>query len=314
MAAPQNSIGIIGAGALGGYFGIRLAAAGWPVRFLLRSDFKGVREAGFHLVLSDGETVRLADPEVVDSPAAMGPVDWIIVALKTTRNAALPDLLGPVVRPGKSLLITLQNGLGNVEELERLYPDNPVVAGLCQIGVNREGPGRIRNFVPGNGFVQLGAGRRATGAQLDTVQAAFEAAGIHTRRTASLGEALWRKLMWNVPFNGLTVAIGGRGTDAVCGDPELRELARALMEEIRTAAVAQGFPIEPDYTDKLLHFTDKLGDYKASSVLDWLAGRALEVEAIFGKPLEAGTAAGIAMPHLATLTAILRGLGKRAIR
>ena len=114
--------------------------------------------------------------------------------------------------------------------------------------------------------------------------------------------------MWNVPFNGLTVAIGGKGTDAVCGDPALRAVAIALMEEIRTAANALGHPIELDYTDKLMGFTDKLGPYKASSVLDWLAGRRIEVDAIFRKPLEAGRQAGVPMPHLETLTAILGNL------
>jgi 2-dehydropantoate 2-reductase len=77
------------------------------------------------------------------------------------------------------------------------------------------------------------------------------------------------------------------------------------MAEIRAAGNALGSPIEPEYTNKLMHFTDKLGHYKASSVLDWLAGRRLEVESIYQKPLEAGKAAGVAMPHLETLTAIL---------
>ena len=91
----------------------------------------------------------------------------------------------------------------------------------------------------------------------------------------------------------------------------MRAVARSLMEEIRTAADALGFPIEPEYTDKLLAFTDRLGPYKASSVLDWLDGRQLEVETIFQKPLEAGTAAGIKMPALAMLTALLGGVGTR---
>jgi 2-dehydropantoate 2-reductase len=146
---------------------------------------------------------------------------------------------------------------------------------------------------------------------LETIRQLLEDAGINARTTPSLGEALWRKLMWNVPFNGLTVAIGGKSTDVVCQDPALRAIARELMEEIRLAGNALGYAIETEYTDKLLGFTDKLGDYMASSVLDWIGGRRLEVEAIFRNPLEQGTAAGVAMPHLATLTAILAGLGTR---
>jgi 2-dehydropantoate 2-reductase len=305
-AGAEPRIGIIGAGALGSYFGMRLALDGHPVSFLLRSDFEAVARDGMQLAMADGRRMELTSPRIVREAAEMGVQDWVIVGLKTTRNYLFEELLPPVV--GKStLLITIQNGLGNVEALESLFPGNPVIGALCQIGVNREGPGRIRNFIPSGGFVQIGAGKHATDAQLESVKATFERAGMHTKRTASLGEALWRKLMWNVPFNGLTVVIGGKGTDVVCNDPPLRARARALMEEIRVAANALGYPVEPEYTDKLLAFTDKLGDYKSSSVLDWLAGRRLEIDAIFCKPLEVGTATGVAMPELAALVEELKG-------
>ena len=310
MAKQKPRTGIIGAGALGSYFGIRLAKAGHPVTFLLRSDYEAVRENGFHLTLAEGSEVRLEKPTVVQSTGEMGPVDWVLIGLKTTRNYLFEELLPPVV--GKdTLLITVQNGLGNVEALEALFPGNPVVGALCQIGVNREGPGHIRNFVPKDGFVQLGSGTHVDAATLDWVRDCLVEAGINTRTTPSLGEALWRKLMWNVPFNGLTVAIGGKSTHVICEDAALRAVAVSLMEEIRTAANALGYPIEADYTDKLMGFTDKLGPYKASSVLDWLSGRRVEVDAIFRKPLEQGTAAGVPMPHLESLTAILGGLGTR---
>jgi 2-dehydropantoate 2-reductase len=298
--AGRPRVGIIGAGALGCYFGIRLAHAGWPVSFLLHSDYEAVRMSGMELTLASGEQVSLERPRIFQKAAEMGPQDWILIALKTTRNHLFEELLPPVVGP-ETLLITVQNGLGNVEALQRLFPRNPVVGALCQIGVNRTEPGRIRSFVPNDGFVQIGKAATATEAHLSACQSAFEQAGIHTRRTASLGEALWRKLMWNVPFNGLTVAIGGKGTDVVCTDPELRRTAIALMEEVRLASNALGFPIEPEYTEKLMGFTDQLGHYKSSSVLDWKAGRRLEVDAIFRKPLEAGTAAGVAMPELKKL-------------
>ena len=231
----------------------------------------------------------------------MGKLDWVIIGLKTTRNELFNELLPSVVGK-KTILITIQNGLGNVEALEELFPENPILGALCQIGVNREAPGRIKSFVKGNGFVQLGTHPGSLGeAWLEPVKSAFEEAGIATRIIPSLGEALWRKLMWNVPFNGLTVAIGGKGTDVVCNDPVLRARARALIEEIRKAGNALGYPIEPDYTDKLLGFTDRLGAYMASSVLDWLEGRRIEVDAIFRKPLEAGMEAGVQMPELERL-------------
>lgn len=302
-------IGIIGSGALGSYFGIRMALAGNPVKFLLRSDYQDVRTNGMHLRLEDGSAYPLANPDVFEAVEEMGQLDWIIVGLKTTRNELFKELLPPVVDK-KTVLITVQNGLGNVEALEELFPGNPILGALCQIGVNREGPGQIKSFVKGNGFVQLGTHPGSVGeAWLEPVKSAFEEAGITTRIIPSLGEALWRKLMWNVPFNGLTVAVGGKGTDVVCNDPVLRARARALIEEIRQAGNALGYPIEPDYTDKLLVFTDQLGAYMASSVLDWLAGRRIEVDAIFRKPLEAGTEADVEMPELEKLVRELETAG-----
>lgn len=307
-SGDKPSVAIIGSGALGSFFGIRLARAGHPVGLLLRTDYEAVKQNGMKLVLSSGETVFLPDPDIADDASRLGERDWVIIGLKTTRNHLFETLLPPVVGPG-TVLITIQNGLGNAEALEELFPHNPVIGALCQIGVNRKAPGEIHSFVPGDGFVQIGAHPGNAGEQqLETCQQAFEAAGIRTRRTASLGEALWRKLMWNVPFNGLTVAIGGKGTDAVCTDPELRRRAIALMEEIRLAGNALGYPIEAEYTDKLMGFTDKLGSYMASSVLDWLDGRPIEVDAIFRKPLQAGTAAGIAMPELEKLVVRLEDL------
>ena len=300
-AMEKPGFGIIGSGALGSYFGIRLAAAGNPVGFLLRSDYEEVRKNGLRLILASGEEVTVPDPEIAKDVALLGRRDWVIVGLKTTRNHLFKTLLPPVVRPD-TVLITIQNGLGNAEALMELFPDNPVIGALCQIGVNRKAAGQIHSFVPGDGFVQIGAPEGNRGIDhLDSCLNLFEAAGIHTRRTASLGEALWRKLMWNVPFNGLTVTIGGKGTDAVCEDSELRQRAIALMEEIRLAGNALGYPIEPEYTEKLMGFTDQLGAYMASSVLDWLDGRRIEVSAIFQKPLEAGRAAGIQMPELEKL-------------
>ena len=295
------SVGIIGSGALGSYFGMRLAESGQEVSFLLRSDFAAVKEEGMVLTLAEGERIVLKRPRIVRKPEEMGRQEMVLIGLKTTRNALFGELLEPVVGPG-TILVTVQNGLGNVEALEARFPKNPVVGALCQIGVNREGPGRIRNFVPGNGFVQIGAHPGSPGeAEVETCLEVFEGAGIRTRRTASLGEALWRKLMWNVPFNGLTVTIGGKGTDAVCEDPELRTVAIELMEEIRLAANALGYAIEPEYGDKLMGFTDKLGAYQSSTVLDWHEGRPLEVEAIFRKPLQAGLEAGVSMPRLEQL-------------
>lgn len=305
--STNPGIAIIGAGALGGYFGVRLSLAGLQVRFLMRSDLSAVRAGGFRLEMEDGTVHKVTRPEAHGSTASIGASDLIIIALKATQNECLPSVLRPLVRSG-SVLLTLQNGLGNAEFLHRHFPDNPVIGGLCQIGVNRIAPGVIRNFIPGGGFVQLAAFDSAHHEWVGEVAALFDRAGIRVKTLPSLGEATWRKLMWNVPFNGLTILAGGVLTDHVVNTPSLRTYARELMEELRVAAGQLGYPIEREYTEKLLEFTDRMKPYRPSSLVDFLDGKEIEVEAIFGEPLRQGEAAGVAMPRLAALHLLLQGV------
>ncbi len=305
--SQSPSIAIVGAGALGGYFGVRLALAGYSVRFLMRSDLAAVRYGGLRLELADGTVHKLSKPMAFGSTIAIGHADLVIIALKTTQNACLVETLPPLLHE-RTVLLTLQNGLGNVELLRKAFPKNPVLAGLCQIGVNRVAPGVIRSFVPGGGFVQLGAHDPDDASLLDPVATMLERANIRAKVMPSLGEAIWRKLMWNVPFNGLAIVAGGTPTDHLVNTPALRAYARDLMEELRLVANKLGFPIEESYVDKLLEFTDRLGPYRPSSLLDFLQGRELELDSIFGEPLRQGEAAGVPMPRLSALHLLIQGV------
>jgi 2-dehydropantoate 2-reductase len=303
-------VALVGAGALGLYVGGRLAHSGHDVGFLLRSDAEAVERDGLRIELVDGRELQVKQPRMATRAEQLAPADWVIIGMKTTRNELLPQLLEPLVGPATGIL-TLQNGLGNVEFLEQAFPGHPVLGVLCQIGVNRESPGYVRSFVPRDGSVQIGAGGHATGEQVAAWCEAFQRAGIRARHAPSLGEATWRKLMWNVPFNGLTIAAGAVATDVVCGDAGLRATARLLMEELRAVAVAKGHVIEEGFSDQLLRFTDEMGAYLSSSVLDWRSGQPVEVDAILRRPLEAGQECGIAMPCLTTVCALVDHLQRQ---
>lgn len=309
MDPPELTV--IGSGAIGGYIGARIARSGKSVQFHSPRFAEVLRSRGWSLQLVDGTQMHIPAPLAYSSTSEMRPSRWIFIATKATIRDQLPDLISPIVAP-ESILLTVQNGLGNRDLLQSAFPRNRVLAGLCQIGVNRSEDGiHITNFVPGDGFIQLGPNSPEDLPVIRELESLLVAAGIQVRHCHSIGEALWRKLMWNIPFNGLTVAVGGTGTDAICMDPALRKVAMALMEEIRLAANRLGHAIEPEYVEKLMGFTDRLGAYMASSVLDWKAGRSLEIEAIWQQPLREGTAAGVHMPHLATLTAILNRIDHR---
>jgi 2-dehydropantoate 2-reductase len=299
----SSRIAIVGAGAIGSYYGARLALSGADVRFLLRGDLAAVRARGLTLRERDA-TRRLENVAAFGRAEEIGPVDLVLVALKTTANSALPALLPPLVAP-HTLVVTLQNGLGNEELLARLVGAERVLGGLCFIAVTREAPGELVGYhTPG--AITLGEFGRPAAARTRAVAALFERAGVSMRVADSLAEARWRKLVWNVPFNGLAIAAGGITTDKILADPRLACEVRALMDEVAGAARHFGFLVPEEFIQDQIDITPPMGPYKPSSLVDFLAGREVELEAIWGEPLRRAQAAGLAMPRLATLYAELQ--------
>lgn len=307
----MKSIAIIGSGAIGGFYGAMLARAGGDVRFLMRSDLAAVRAHGLRVVAPGGE-FRLEHPTAAATTAELGPVDLVIVAWKTTSNRELPRVLPPLLHE-RTVVLTLQNGLGAEEEIAALVGAERTLGGLCFVGINRTEPGLIVN--PVEGAVTLGEFGRPAGERLRALVDLFKAAGIKARATDNLAEERWKKLVWNVPFNGLTIAAGGITTDLVLADAGLRQLSRALMAEVIQGAAALGFTIPESFADFQMSRTPPLGAYKPSSLLDWQAGRELEVESIWGEPVRRAAAAGCALPRMEMLYQLLCALAaKNAVR
>ena len=298
-------IAIVGSGAIGGYYGALLARTGAEVNFLLRRDLAHVRAHGLRIRQPPHGEFHLQPARVFESTTEIGPVDLIVIGLKATANATLPGLLSPLLRPGTALLL-LQNGLGGDELLARQFGAERVMGGLCFICLNRTGPGEITCSLPG--YLVLGEFARPPTDRLRELAARFQVAGVKTAVAEDLAEARWRKLVWNVPFNGLAIAAGGVTTDVIMADESLRSEARALMDEIVAAAARLGYVVPEEFIREQLAHTAAMGPYRPSSLIDWQEGRAVEVEAIWGEPLRRAQAAGVAMPHLEKLHATLRRL------
>jgi 2-dehydropantoate 2-reductase len=141
--------------------------------------------------------------------------------------------------------------------------------------------------------------------------AQFEAAGVKMRVVDDLVGARWHKLVWNIPFNGLAVTAGGVATDRLCADPLLAAEVHALMREVQLAAGRLGFAISDTFLQKQFDVTPPMGAYRPSSLVDFLAGREVEVEAIWGEPLRRAQAAGASVPRLEKLYAALKQLTAR---
>lgn len=321
----MSRIVVVGAGAIGQFYAAQLILAGHEVRLVARRDLAVLRERGLRLIQE--ATPHIASTasrrEVVIPPgdfrvcedgaqAAAGGVDWCLLAVKASAIDAAAALCAPALAGGASLGVML-NGLG-VEDRCTAWADPRRIFGvLCFICVNRDDDGLVRHLAHGRvgvGHYQDDAGLRSGLAGL------WRSAGVAVIEPPCLLEARWRKLAWNIPFNGLSVAGGGagRGTAAILADSaQAARCERLMRETIRAgnadlAAHGRSERIDEDaWTAEQLSLTREMGDYLTSTVLDWRAGRQLESEFIFHEPLRRARALGVAVPELERLVADLPG-------
>lgn len=297
-----NSVALVGAGAVGTYYGGRLAQHGEDVRFLLRSDFPAIRRLGIQVESIDGD-FHLPLVQGFRTAEEIGPVDLVIVAWKATANAQLAAVLPPLLHPGTQVL-TLQNGLGNCEALAAIVGPDRVLGGLCFVCINRLAPGKVRHTAGGR--IAVGEWRPDPRGRAAVLAQRFKAAGIPTHAVANLDEAQWQKLVWNIPFNGLAIAAGGVTTDVLLANPQTAAEIRALMAEVIAAARALGLSLNDSLIDSNIERTRPMGPYRPSSLIDYLAGQEVELGPIWEEPLRRARQAGVAMPHLEKLVANLR--------
>ncbi|MGB3571293.1 MAG: putative 2-dehydropantoate 2-reductase [Phormidesmis sp.] len=317
------SYAIIGTGAIGGYYGARLQQAGCEVHFLLRGDYETVRHSGIAIESVDGD-FELPQVKAYSYPADIPPVDVAVVALKTTQNHQLYALLPPIKEGG--VILFLQNGLGveadfsqQLKEKSRSVPN--ILGGLCFICSNRIGPGRFRHSAYGR--ILLGAHNPTAQPCTPTplmaaIAADFAKGSIAIETTDDLPMARWRKLVWNVPYNGLSVVLDAN-TEEMMADSGVRSLITTLMAEVITTANAWGEQTSPgtnrhlpfSLIDEMIAHTEVIEPYRTSMKIDYDEHRPLEVETIVGNPLRAAQAMGVSVPAMTMLYQQLSFLNNR---
>lgn len=295
-------IAIVGAGALGLYYGALLQRSGEDVHFLLRRDHDAVSKDGLKIFSINGD-FTLPQVQCYRHSEEIGPVDLVIVGLKTFANDCYAELLTPLLGASTQIL-TLQNGLGNEEALADLFGGKRIIGGVAFLCSNRGAPGEVHHL--GAGRVVLGEYQRMNRERLDVLVTIFRNAGVDCRATDDLKRARWEKLVWNIPFNGLC-ALLQQSVDLLLTPGPCRQLVRDLMLEVIAAANAQGLlrSIPENFAESMLEFTDTMGAYKPSMQIDREEGRQLEMASIFGAPLEYGRKKGIAMPRVEMLATLL---------
>ncbi len=315
-------IGVVGCGAVGSFYGAKLARGGDEVHFLLRSDYEAVRRNGVQIRSPQGDfRVR---PKCARTAQEMGVWDVVMIGLKTTANDQFPTLLPPLVGPA-SVVLTLQNGLGNEELLASVVARDKILGGLCFVCLNRVAPGIIQHI--DHGQIILGEFQGWPEPRTHDIAGRFRNAGIPCSVTDDLARAHWEKLTWNIPFNGLGVASAAGWeavqsghfalgtplqpcltTDKLLNDERWYRLVLELMLEVIAAARGLGFEVPTELADKQIERTRTMGAYRASTLIDFERGQPLELHSLFLEPLRQANSAGIAVPRLAALCRVLQAL------
>ena len=291
------SFAIIGTGAIGGYYGGLLARTGYPTHFLARSDAQYMQQHGLTVRSPKGD-FHLTNIAVYQNSSDLPDCDVVCVCLKTTHNDILQRLLPQITTP-ETAIVLIQNGLGEEEKIAKILPENPILGCMAFICSNKSKPGIIEHLDYGHVILAPYSACSANSA-LEAIKAAFQDAGISTTIEPDLMLARWKKLMWNIPYNGLSVLLNAT-TDRIMADPDSRSLINELMREVQSGAKACGCPIEDSFLEKMLSNTQKMTPYKTSMMLDYASGSPMELESMFAAPLRYAQAKGTSLPRIETL-------------
>uniref|UniRef100_A0A832A2B2 2-dehydropantoate 2-reductase n=1 Tax=Desulfacinum infernum TaxID=35837 RepID=A0A832A2B2_9BACT len=300
---------VVGTGAIGGYYGGRLAQAGARVSVVARSDYEVVAEEGIRIESPAGD-FHFRPHRVVQTAAAFGGFpDVLLVGLKVLKEIRTADLIRDAVGPTTAVLL-IQNGVDIEGPVADAFPKNEILSGLAFICVHRTAPGKVLH--QDYGRLVLG---RYPGGPSETAQRLaemFRRAGVPCEVTEDVVTARWQKLVWNAPFNPMSVLCGGASTQDMLGHEETTRLVRAVMEEVCAVAAATGHPLPTDVVDRMIADTRTMTPYKTSMLLDFEAGRPMEVEAIVGNAVRIARSHHVPVPHMETLYALMSGLKGRA--
>ena len=297
--------GIIGVGAIGGYYGSKMAYSGQEVHFLSHSDYQYVKEHGMQVDSCDG-SFHLDHVNVYQHAQDMPKCDVVLVGLKTINNHLLPELLPPLLHE-RTVVVLIQNGIGVEADVQQMFPDVQLVAGLAFICSAKTELGRVNHQCYGS--INLGNYSCKDESVFNAILDDFINAGIQAA-SVPYEEARWKKAVWNMPFNGMTVALNTR-TDLLLKNPATLQLIRDLMMEVVGASRALGISgVDEAFVEKMIQMTDEMTPYSPSMKLDYDFHRPMEIHYLYTRPIEIAREAGFRMHKLEMLEAELRFLSK----
>lgn len=292
---------VMGAGAVGAYFGARLRAAGEDVVLCARGEhLRVIRERGLDIASIRGDLkIEIA---ATGSPRDFAPYDLILFCVKAYDTDAAARAIEGCLKPGGAIL-TIQNGVENEAKLAALFGRDSVMGGNARVGVEILAPGQIVHL--STGHIDFGELDGRLSERAKAIAAVFERAGMLGQLSADIMTLRWDKLVWNGAMN-IVATLTRRRVGEILDDAESMKLLRTLMKEIVDVARAEGAKISDDQIDAYIaHSQKNLRALKTSTQQDLEHGRALEYEALSGAVVRAARRHGISAPANETIYALM---------
>lgn len=293
---------IVGTGAVGGYYGAKLARAGHDVVFTARGrNLEAIRDRGLRLESFESPIV-VSPARALETPQGEAVFELILICVKAQdTEAAVEDLRSAV--GADTLLLSLQNGVESEALIERLLGIGPMIRGLAYVGVELVAPGTVRHS--SGGRVVIGESDDRLSSRLRRLEGLLREASIEVLVPESIARAKWQKLAWNAAFN-IICALTGVTIGAALADPKSRRLVEAAMSEVEQVAAAQGIEFEHDHIPKMLQYAERIGFVRPSTLQDREKGKALEHDALTGAVGRFGDRFGVPTPVNHTLDGLAR--------
>jgi 2-dehydropantoate 2-reductase len=304
---------LIGAGSVGAYFCGRAAQGGAAVEVVVHSGFETIQKNGYSIASIAGDFTFRPERLLHHSSEASADIDAVILATKVLPEVDRKALLEPVLnRETHPPVLLIQNGVGIEDEIAEAFPDNEIISGIAYIGASRPAPGKILHS--GAGRLIIGKFGGGDSAAADMLAAVFRTGGVPCETVENIALERWRKLLWNLPFNPVSVLGGGLNSRQLCDGGETEALCAALMKEVIAVANAAGVPLTGEMAAEQFEYTRHFPPYKTSMLQDFEAGRALEVDAIIGNAVKIADRLDVPVPVMRTCAALLRTVDREKRR
>jgi 2-dehydropantoate 2-reductase len=300
-------IAVMGSGAVGGYFGAKLAAAGHELIFIARGHHLEVmRQRGLRIDSPNGN-LQIERAAFTDSRDELNAVDLVLFCVKSYDTQTAAQALAPLIGDG-TMILSLQNGVDNADKLASFWGEQRIFAGVVYIAAQLESPGVIQHS--NGGKIILGQLDGAIGAAAELIEQILSGAGIPCALSTNIRTVQWAKLLWNAPFCAIS-CLTGANVAQIIESEALTQLAAECMAEVQAAARTRGVELSRILFDETIAFSRGLGVFKPSMLQDFEARKPLEYEAFNGVVFKLLRHAGEAAPINQSFYALLQQLDKK---